>query len=41
MEKMERLASREIPAGKFRRTVTYKVEEPVCEGIAVLFRNNG
>lgn len=40
VEKMERLASREIPAGKFRRTVTYKVEEPVCEGTAVVFLDN-
>jgi uncharacterized protein YbjQ (UPF0145 family) len=41
VEKTERLVSREIPTGKFRRTVTYKVNEPVCEGTAVVFTNNG
>lgn len=39
-EQTEGLVSRQIPAGKFRRTVRYKVKEPVCEGTAVLFTNN-
>ena len=39
-EQTERLVSRQIPAGKFRRTVTHKVKEPVCEGTAVVFTNN-
>ena len=40
VEKMERLVFREISASKPRRTRTYKVEEPVCEGTAVVFTNN-
>jgi uncharacterized protein YbjQ (UPF0145 family) len=41
VEKTERLVSREIPAGKFRRAVTYRVKEPVCKGTAVVFVKNG
>ncbi len=40
-EKMERLVSRKIAAGKFPRTVKYKVKEPVCEGTAVVFTERG
>jgi hypothetical protein len=40
VEEMERSATREFPVGKFRRTVRYKVKEPVCEGTAVVFTNN-
>lgn len=40
VEKTERLVSW-TPAGKFPRTVKYKVKEPVCEGTAVVFTGNG
>lgn len=40
-EKTERLVSRQIAAGKFPRTVKYKVKEPVCEGTAVVFTEKG
>lgn len=40
VEKTERLVSW-TPAGKFPRTVKYKVKEPVCEGTAVVFTEKG
>ncbi|HWP90647.1 MAG TPA: hypothetical protein VNN20_00405 [Thermodesulfobacteriota bacterium] len=40
VEQRERLVSRQLTADKLRRTVKYKVKEPVCEGTAVVFTNN-
>jgi hypothetical protein len=40
-EETERLVSRQYTVGKFPRTVKYKVKEPVCEGTAIVFRENG
>jgi uncharacterized protein YbjQ (UPF0145 family) len=40
VEQRERLVSRQLTADKLRRTVKYKIKEPVCEGTAVVFTNN-
>jgi hypothetical protein len=40
-EETESLVSKKIQVGKFPRTVTFKIKEPVCEGTAVVFTKNG
>jgi hypothetical protein len=41
VEKTDRLITKQIQVGKFPKTTTFKVKEPVCEGTAVVFTNNG
>jgi len=41
LEVTERPVSRKVAVGKSRRTVTSKIKEPVCEGTAVVFVNQG
>lgn len=40
-QETESLVSKIIPAGKFPRTVRFKVKKPVCEGTAVVLTGNG